>query len=95
MSWKAEEIGAALETAIEDYGVEDVDLQIRIEEPDEEAPGRSFVVHTRHAGRWTRAEISVGLVNAYLADEEAAVDEFKRWVERWVRSWTDPRGGGG
>lgn len=95
MSWKAKEIEAALEAALEDYALEEPGLQIRIEEPEEELPGRSFIVLTRHAGRWMRAEIPVGLVNGYLADEESAVDEFKRWVDRWIRSWTDPRGAAG
>lgn len=86
----------ALAGALEDYGVGDPGIELRVQPPESEGePGGSFVVHTRHGGRWLRHEIPAALVHGYLADEEAAVDEFKRWVDGWIRSWADPRDGGG
>lgn len=96
MSWKSEEIQAALEAALEDYGIEDAEpTRIRVHDPEpEEAPGRSFVVTVRYRGRELRAELPVGLANAYLADEEAAVDEFKRWTAEWAGRLGRPDAGG-
>lgn len=87
MSWKEKEIQDALEAAIEDYGLEDLRIQVRVEADVSETPTAGvYVVQTRRGDRRLRHEIPAPLVHAYLADEEAAVDEFKRWVDDWIRS---------
>lgn len=94
MSWKSEEIQAALEAALEDYAIGGNPIAIRVWEPEPgEAPGRSFLVTVKAGGRELRDELPVGLASAYLADEEAAVDEFKRWVAEWIARLRRPAGG--
>ncbi|MGH7546153.1 MAG: hypothetical protein ACREKI_08230 [Gemmatimonadota bacterium] len=85
MSWQAKEIHAALEAALEDYGLGDLHVEIQVREP-AAGTGGAFVVQTRRGDRRLRHELPAALGHGYLADEEAAVDEFKRWVDDWIRS---------
>ncbi len=50
--------------------------------PADLAPDSLFVIELRRAdGEPLQIELPVPLAAGYLADEEAAVDEWKRWVE--------------
>lgn len=72
-----EELEEALAEAI---GVKPVAV-IGIAAPPDLGPDRSFIISLRF-GRGAPLEIAlpVPLAAGYLADEESAVDEWKRWV---------------
>ncbi len=48
--------------------------------PADLSPDTHFTVTVERAGERRRAELPTGLAMAYLADEEAAVDEWKTWL---------------
>ncbi len=81
MSWQAEEIRASLEIALEEYAGEEATIDVRVEGPyPADVPGSRYLVRIRVGGAEVSAELSRALAGAYLADEESAVDEFKRWT---------------
>lgn len=91
MSWKAEEIQAALEMALEDYAGAEQPIYVRVDDPEpEEAPGSFFVI-VRTGDAQVQTRLPVALASAYLADEEAAVDEFKRWMRELLARLPPPR----
>jgi hypothetical protein len=54
--------------------------------PPDLAPDTCFRIRVSLGPHTVEADLPTGLAIAYLADEEAAVDEWKRWVARlWQR----------
>lgn len=85
MTWEAEELEEYLQITLEEQLGAPERISVRVEAPEEEGPGSAFYVVVRAGTREIRADVPSALVKAYLADEEAAVDEFKRWVAKLVR----------
>lgn len=85
MSWEAQELEDYLQTALEEHLGEEEPIAVRAEAPDEEGPGSVVHVVVRAGAREVHANLSSALLRAYLADEEAAVDEFKNWVAQLAR----------
>ena len=72
-----------IEAALADSG-----LEVRvgsIEAPADLAPDTCFRVQFEMGRGTVERELPTGLAIAYLADEEAAVDEFKGWLRSLPR----------
>ncbi|NIR45688.1 MAG: hypothetical protein GWN99_14910 [Gemmatimonadetes bacterium] len=55
---------------------------VSVEPPAHLGPDTHFTVTVERESVRRRMELPTGLAMAYLADEEAAVDEWKSWVSR-------------
>lgn len=53
---------------------------LAVQPPPDLAPDTCFQVRASLGPRTVESDLPTGLAMAYLADEEAAVDEWKRWV---------------
>ena len=81
----AEELREELEEALSDIGGDSDVRVLSVDPPDDFGPDTTFRVTIELGGSSAPHELSTGLAIAFLADEEAAVDEFKRWVwEMWA-----------
>jgi hypothetical protein len=55
---------------------------LSVSQPAEPGPDTHFTVTLAIAGDRHTVQLPTGLALAYLADEEAAVDEWKSWIHR-------------
>ncbi|MGD2216512.1 MAG: hypothetical protein PVJ64_07135 [Gemmatimonadales bacterium] len=53
---------------------------LTVRPPADLAPDTSFRIHASLGSHALETDLPTGLAIAYLADEEAAVDEWKQWV---------------
>ncbi len=77
-----EDAAVALREEIE-MGLVDLGVEVRVvvvEAPADLGPDTCFRVRLEIKGGLIESELPSGLAVAYLADEEAAVDEFKGWL---------------
>lgn len=84
----AVEIRGELEAALEDWGGTAEPARVRsVEAPPDLGSDRYFrVTLSASAAHDQVVKLPAALAMGYLADEEAAVDEFKLWVaELWER----------
>jgi hypothetical protein len=80
MSWISEEIRTSIASALEDYAdLAAVPVDVRVDEVLGDGPER-LRVRVRAGSAEAEGDLPLALASAYLADEEAAVDEFKRWM---------------
>lgn len=83
----ARALQAEIDAALEDFDALGPETRVlSVSPPADAGPDTRFMVTVRIAGDRRRAELPTGLALAYLADEEAAVDEWKRWVDRLRQS---------
>jgi hypothetical protein len=77
-----EEAAVALREEIEE-GLADLGAEVRacaVEAPSDLGADLCFRIRLEMGEGLMECELPAGLAMAYLADEEAAVDEFKRWL---------------
>ncbi|UCC71213.1 MAG: hypothetical protein JSV86_12560 [Gemmatimonadota bacterium] len=77
----ASQLREELEDALADLAEGRVEGPVRaVLPPPDLGPDTSFSVELSTGSQLTRVSLPTGLAMAYLADEEAAVDEWKCWV---------------
>lgn len=86
------ELGEALASSAETSAAARIEA---VTPPPDLGPDREFLIDAvRSDGERLRFRLPASLVAAYLADEEAAVDEWRRRVERFTRRIRGAEGSG-